>query len=101
MTTCPRAYNPKNGFVVTANQNPFPADFKYRVNGRYCIAVPILAHPWSTLAAGGGKLRPEDNLRIQKDVYSAFDRFLAQQVAKAYASRAGPRIRCWAKSSRC
>ena len=29
----PQAFNPKNGFIVTANQNPFPADFPYRVGG--------------------------------------------------------------------
>jgi len=82
----PRAYNPKDGFIVTANQNPFPADFPYRVGGRF--APPYRsAQILNMLRAGDGKLRPDDNLRIQKDVYSGFDKFLARQVAQAYEKR--------------
>ena len=33
------------------------------------------------LRASGDKLKPEDGLRIQKDVYSGFDKFLARQLA--------------------
>jgi len=29
----PQAWNPPNGFVITANQNPFPADYPYHVGG--------------------------------------------------------------------
>ena len=79
----PRAYNPSNGYVVTANQNPFPADYPYRVNGQFASQYrsrQIL----DMLRAGGGKLKPEDSLRIQKDVYSGFNKFLARQVAAAY-----------------
>jgi len=41
------------------------------------------------LRASGNKLKPEDGLRIQKDVYSGFNKFLARQVATAYADRKG------------
>jgi penicillin amidase len=41
------------------------------------------------LRAGGNKLKPEDSLRIQKDVYSGFHRFLARQLAAAYGDRKG------------
>lgn len=79
----PQAYNPESGFIVTSNQNPFPVDFPYRVNGRF--ASPDRSQQiLDLLKAGADKLRPEDNLRIQKDVYSGFYQFLARQVAKAY-----------------
>jgi penicillin amidase len=82
----PQAYNPPSGFAVTANQNPFPLDYPYHVSGAFAPAYrsrQIL----DMLKAGGNKLRPEDSLRIQKDVYSEFDRFLAGQLVKAYANR--------------
>ena len=46
------------------------------------------------LAKNGGKLQPEDLLRIEKDVYSGFDRFLARQIVSAYEKRkpADPRF---------
>ncbi len=79
----PQAYNPANGLVVSANQNPFPPDFPYRVNGNF--AAPYRSRQiFDMLSAAGNKLGPEDNLRIQKDVYSGFSRFLARQVVAAY-----------------
>jgi len=82
----PQAFNPKNGFIVTANQNPFPADFPYRVGGIFAAQYrsrQIL----DMLVAGGKKLRPEDNLKIQKDVYSGLGKYLARQLAAAYDKR--------------
>jgi penicillin amidase len=82
----PQAYNPPTGYVVTANQNPFPADFPYHVGGTFASqhrSRQIL----DMLKASGNKLRPEDNLRIEKDVYSGFNRFLGLQLAAAYEKR--------------
>jgi len=82
----PRAYNPSSGYAVTANQNPFPVGYPYRVGGRFAShyrSRQIL----NMLLAGGNKLKPEDSLRIQKDVYSGFDLFLAHQVVAAYEKR--------------
>jgi penicillin amidase len=42
------------------------------------------------LRESGNKLRPEDGLRIQKDVYSGFHKFLARQLVSAYGDRKGP-----------
>jgi penicillin amidase len=84
----PQAFNPPNGFVVTANQNPFPTDFPYHVGG-------VFAPPYRSrqildmLRASGKKITPADGLRIQKDVYSGFNRFLAWQIAGAYQNRKG------------
>jgi len=85
----PQAYNPPNGFVVTANQNPFPPDYPYHLNG-------VFDSPYRSrqildmLQASGNKLKPEDSLRIQKDVYSGFHKFLARQLVAAYGDRKGP-----------
>jgi penicillin amidase len=82
----PQTYNPASGFAVTANQNPFPADYPYQVTGTFAPAYrsrQIL----DMLRASGNKLRPEDSLRIQKDVYSGFGKFLAQQLVSAYEGR--------------
>lgn len=82
----PRSYNPKSGFVVTANQNPFPPDYAYHVTGNF--ASPYRSRQiLAMLQSSGNKLGPADNLRIQKDVYSAFSRFLARQVVAAYDKR--------------
>ncbi len=82
----PQAFNPPGGFVATGNQNPFPENFPYRVGGHF--AAPYRSNQiLNMLKASGNKLRPEDSLRVQKDVYSGFHKFLARQVAAAYEKR--------------
>jgi penicillin amidase len=78
----PSAYNPPAGMIVTANQNPFPADFPYQVNGNF--AAPYRANQIRTLLSSGHKWKAEDMLSLENDVYSAFDYFVAQQVVAAY-----------------
>ena len=78
----PSAYNPPAGMIVTANQNPFPADFAYQVNGNF--ASPYRANQIRALLGSRQKWKAEDMLSVETDVYSAFDSFLAQQVVAAY-----------------
>jgi penicillin amidase len=78
----PSAYNPSSGMVVTANQNPFPADYPYRVDGRF--AAPYRANQIRALLGSRAQWKPEEMLAVQKDVYSAFDYFLAQQIVTAF-----------------
>jgi penicillin amidase len=85
----PQAWNPPDGFIVTANQNPFPADYPYQVGGSFDSAYRS-RQIRDMLRASGNKLKPEDGLRIQKDVYSGFNKFLARQLAAAYGDRKGP-----------
>lgn len=85
----PQSWNPPAGLIATSNQNPFPPDYPYRVTG-------IFDSPYRSrqildlLRAGGNKLKPEDGLRIQQDVYSGFHKFLARQLVAAYGDRTGP-----------
>ena len=81
----PHAYNPTNGFIVTANQNPFPPDYPYHVAGAF--AAPYRSRQILNMLHAGGKMKPADTLRIQKDVYSGFDKFLARQLVTAYDAR--------------
>jgi len=83
----PKAYNPPGGLIVTANQNPFPPDYKYHVAGHF--DSPYRAQQILDLLRATPKVRPEDSLRVQKDVYSAIGKFLATQVVQAYDTRNG------------
>ncbi len=81
----PSSFNPPSGYIVTANQNPFPPGFPYRVNGDF--AAYYRAHQIHQRLASRPKWKPEDMLVIQKDVYSAFSHFLAQLAVAAYDKR--------------
>ncbi len=78
----PSAYNPPAGMIVSANQNPFPADYPYRVDGNF--APPYRANQIRALLGSRAKWKPEEMLRVETDVYSAFDQFVAQQVVAAF-----------------
>jgi penicillin amidase len=81
----PNSYNPANGYIVSANQNPFPADYPYHVNGKF----PPEFRPQQILdlLRAKPKLQPDDMLRIQKDVYSGFAHFFARQLLQAVDRR--------------
>ena len=81
----PSFFNPAPGAVVTANQNPFPEDYKYPVNGHF--APPYRANQIRTLLDRRAKWEPLQMLEVQKDVYSDFSQFLAQQVVAAWDAR--------------
>jgi penicillin G amidase len=84
----PQAWNPPDGFVVSANQNPFPADYPYHVSGTF--GSPYRSRQiLDMLRASGNRLTPADGLRIQKDVYSGFHKFFARQLAAAWSERKG------------
>jgi penicillin amidase len=81
----PSFYNPARNMVVTANQNPFPADYKYPVAGDF--AAPYRSREIRTLLERQQHSKPPDMLAVQKDVYSAFDDFLAKQIVAAYDAK--------------
>lgn len=81
----PSAYNPPNGFIVTANQNPFPADYPYRVTGRF--ASPYRSNQIRAMLKAHNGLKPQDMLKIQKDVYSGFSAYLAKSIVAAWDRR--------------
>lgn len=81
----PTSYNPQSGYIVTANQNPFPANYPYHVNGNF--PSEYRSRQILDLLRAATQLKPEDTLRIQKDVYSGFSHFFAQQLVQAVDRR--------------
>jgi penicillin amidase len=71
--------------IVTANQNPFPPDYAYEVNGNF--APPQRALEIRNLLSARKGWKAEDMISVQKDVYSSFDHFLASQLVGAYERR--------------
>ena len=88
----PSVYNPPSGRVITANQNPFPANYAYRVNGNFAPpdrARQIEARLQALTTPAKPKLTVDDMLSIQTDRYSAFHHFLASQIVAAARDRTG------------
>jgi penicillin amidase len=81
----PRAYNPPSGIVVTANQNPFPENYPYRVGGNF--SAPFRSQQIRQLLSKRKGWRVEQMATVQRDVYSAFSVMLAQQIVAAYDRR--------------
>jgi penicillin amidase len=81
----PSVFNPPSGIIATSNQNPFPPDYPYPVNGIF--APPYRARQVRELLSSHDGWRPPDLLAIQNDVYSGFNRFLAAQIVAAYDKR--------------
>lgn len=78
----PHIYNPASGMIVTANQNPFPADYPYQVDGRF--GSNYRAKQIRARLESRPKWQARDMLSVQKDVYSAFSHFLAGQIVAAW-----------------
>src|SRR6202167_3356316 len=78
----PSFYNPPRGLIVTANQNPFPPDYAYTVNGNF--ASPYRSNQIRDLLTARNGWRAEDMVAVQKDVYSGFLKYLAGAIVAAY-----------------
>ena len=78
----PSYYDPSSGMVSTANQNPFPADFPFPVEGHF--AAPYRVRQIRARLQAKQHLTVKDMQAIQTDIYSAYDRFLACQVVAAF-----------------
>jgi len=82
----PQFFNPAGGIIVTANQNPFPADYNHPVGGTF--APYYRARQIRTLLdRKSSGSRPEDMLAVQKDVFSGLLYFLTGQIVKAWDSQ--------------
>jgi penicillin G amidase len=78
----PSFYNPPRGWIVTANQNPFPQNYPYRVSGEFGTPYRSSEIRDRLMARAGWK--PEEMLAVEKDVYSAFSSYLASQMVAAF-----------------
>jgi penicillin amidase len=78
----PQSFNPPSGMIVTANQNPFPADSPWSIDGRF--APKYRSQEIRDLLQSRAQWSPPDMLSIEKDVYSAFGHFFAGQIVAAW-----------------
>jgi penicillin G amidase len=83
----PAVYNPPSGIIVSANQNTFPANYPYPVNGDF--APPDRSVQIRHLLEAREGWEAADLLTVQGDVYDAFGKFLAGQIVAAYDRRHG------------
>jgi penicillin amidase len=86
----PSVFNPASGAIITANQNPFPKEYKYRVSGAF--APHYRARQIESLIARKPKWAPRETLAVQKDVYSAFHHFLAKELSRRGVSPSDERL---------
>jgi len=77
----PSIFDPGEGIIVTSNQNPFPPTYPYRVPGHFADRYRV--QQIRALLSAKKRLNVDAMLAIQKDVYSAFDTFLAKQAVAA------------------
>jgi len=78
----PSIYNPPSGIIATANQRTFPPDYPFHITGDFADNYRI--NQIKSLLTAKPNLTVDDMLAVQKDVYSAYDHFLAQQIIAAY-----------------
>ena len=78
----PSFFNPPQGWIITANQNPFPDNYPYRVHGYF--ASPYRSLEIRSLLTGRDGWKPADMLPVEKDVYSAFLQDLSRRLVAAY-----------------
>lgn len=89
----PSVFNPPSGMIVSANENPFPESYPYRVSGSF--TAPYRTRQIRALLGAKKNWKAEELLAVQKDVYSAFSHFLAGQAVAACERRgaANPELR--------
>ncbi len=78
----PNAYNPPSGIIATANQSTFPPGYPFHITGNFADKYRI--DQIRALLSAKSKLTVDDMLAVQKDVYSAYNHFLAWQIVAAY-----------------
>jgi penicillin amidase len=89
----PSAYDPPSGVIATANSRITPDGYPYSIATEW--VAPYRTERIYHVLHEDKKFSPSDMLALQTDVYSAFDRFLAQRFAYAvdHASHPSERAR--------
>jgi penicillin G amidase len=89
----PSAYDPPSGVIATANSRISPNDYPYSITNEW--VAPYRTERLYHVLRQQKKFSSADMLTLETDVYSAFDRFLAQRFAYAvdHASKPSDRAR--------
>lgn len=78
----PSFYNPGPGYIVSANQNPFPEKYPYAVSGNF--APHYRANRILDELRRKEQWTPGEMVQLQADIYSPFSHFLAKQILAAW-----------------
>jgi penicillin G amidase len=81
----PSSYNPPSGILVNANQNPFPANTAWKVNGRF--APHYRQRQIFERLSARAKWDAPGMLSIQTDIYSPMLKFVAGEAVRAARAR--------------
>ena len=81
----PSSFNPPRGVLVTANQNPFPPDYAFRVSGNFAAHYRS-TQIWNRLTSRGS-WKTDEMISIQTDVYSALHHYLTRRMLAAWDRR--------------
>lgn len=81
----PSAWNPQQGWIVSANQNPFPSGYKYPVNGYF--APHYRANQIRDRLVKREKWDAIEMVSVQRDVYSPASNFLSRELTRVGASK--------------
>lgn len=94
----PSVQDPRSGIIATANARITPNGYPYAISLNWVdpYRVERIYHLLDAEIASGHPLTPADMLRMQTDVHSDFDLFVAQRLAYALdhsaLTRANPRL---------
>lgn len=78
----PHAYNPKVGYIVSANNKVVSSDYKHNLGNNFLS--PFRAVRISTLLSQTKNLDLETNQKMQKDLYSWVANYLTAHILEAY-----------------
>lgn len=81
----PSVFNPPSGYVISANQDPFPPGWKYNVSGDFDSGYR--SRQIRDLLRSREGWKAEEMITVQKDVYSPFLHAIAREVVKAAERR--------------
>jgi len=89
----PSVYDPSTGIVATANGRVSPDDYPYTLSTEW--VPPYRTERIYKVLHQDKKFAPADMLALQTDVYSAFDKFMAERFVYAvdHASKASDRAK--------
>ena len=88
----PRVFDPSSGILATANGRITPKDYPHLISTHWM--APYRTERIYKVLESGKKFAPADMLALQMDIYSDFDRYLAERlVYAADHGKASPKAR--------
>jgi penicillin amidase len=83
----PRAFNPASQHIITANQNPWPAEPGFRLHGEFAAPFRARQIRWRLESKTGWT--PAEMVKLQADVYSPMLHGLARHLARSWRAAKG------------